>query len=184
MPDHIISVDDLANLVGELRAMARNLLYSESGNHTFTPTALAMTALRRAKLKDQDWAEVRWENRAHFFSSLALAMRNALIDHARRKRAKGRGNIAYFSPDESIFHRLPIEAEECPDRVIVLEEALARLGTQDQRLAEVVQQYYFMGFTIPEMARSFQLSEKTVDRDLQRARVVLRKAVEELTRTS
>ncbi|HEV8543218.1 MAG TPA: hypothetical protein VGR78_12555, partial [Verrucomicrobiae bacterium] len=64
-----IRVDDLRNLLGELRMMARQLLSSERV-HSFTPTALAMTALRRAKLSDQDWSEVRWENRAHFFSAL------------------------------------------------------------------------------------------------------------------
>src|SRR5690349_5216944 len=74
-----IHVDDLKNLVGELRMMARRFLVSE-GTHSFTPTALAMTALRRAKLSEQDWNDVRWENRGHFFASLNTAMRHALID--------------------------------------------------------------------------------------------------------
>src|SRR5689334_5292995 len=95
-----IGVDDLRNLVGELRMMARQLLTCESHKHSFTPTALAMTALRRAKLHDQEWQEVRWKNRAHFFSSLATAMRNALIDYARRRKGKGRDNIIYLPPDE------------------------------------------------------------------------------------
>ncbi len=63
-----ISVADLRDLVGELRMMARHFLSLEKV-HSFTPTALAMTALRRAKLTEQDWSEVRWENRAHFFSA-------------------------------------------------------------------------------------------------------------------
>jgi hypothetical protein len=98
-----ITIDDLRNLVGELRMMARQLLDRESHRHSFTPTALAMTALRRAKLEEQSWQEVRWENRAHFFSALAMAMRHALIDHARRRKARGRDNIVYLPPDELLF---------------------------------------------------------------------------------
>src|SRR5688572_253850 len=137
-----IRVDDLRNLVGELRIMARRFLVSES-THSFTPTALAMTALRRAKLSEQDWSEVRWENRAHFFAALSTAMRHALIDHARRKRSKGRENVFYCSPDEDFFRDLPAQAEERPERFILVDEALARLASEDQRLAECVRQFYF-----------------------------------------
>src|SRR5262249_10407616 len=56
-----ITVKDLQNLIGELRAMARALLYSERKTHSITPTALALSALRRAKLQDQDWNDIRWE---------------------------------------------------------------------------------------------------------------------------
>jgi len=179
-----ISVVGLQNLVGELRVLARRLLATESGAHSFTPTNLAMTALRRAKLKDQDWEEVRWENRAHFFSALSLAMRNALIDHARHRRAKHRDAIIYFPPDESVFSNLAAEADEKPDRIILLEEALARIEGQDRHLAEVLRQYYYAGYSIPEVARFAGVSEKTVDRDLKRARVLLRKLLEELSQVA
>jgi hypothetical protein len=78
-----ISIADLQNLLGESRMFARRLLATESHADSFTPTLLAMTALRRAKLNELDWEDVRWENRAHFFAALSMAMRNALIDHAR-----------------------------------------------------------------------------------------------------
>jgi RNA polymerase sigma factor (TIGR02999 family) len=177
-----ISVEDLQNLLGELRVLARRLLATESRAHSFTPTMLAMTALRRVKLKEQDWKDVRWENRAHFFTALSLAMRNALTDHARRRRAKGRDAIVYFPPDESFFSNLSAEAEEMPERIILLEEALARIEKQDKRLAEVVTQFYYAGYSISEMAHFAGVSEKTVDRDLKRARVLLRKLLEELSR--
>src|SRR4051812_8582665 len=107
-----IGVEELKNLVGELRMMARLLLSTESAMHSFTPTALAMTALRRAKLRDQDWTDVRWENRGHFFNALTTAMRNALFDHARHRKANGRSNLSYFPPDESFFRNLPDEADD------------------------------------------------------------------------
>jgi RNA polymerase sigma factor (sigma-70 family) len=157
------------------------LLATESGAHSFTPTILAMTALRRAKLKEQDWTEVRWENRAHFFSALSLAMRNALIDHARHRKAKGRDAIIYLAPDETVFRNLAAEADEKPDRIILLEEALARIEVQDRHLGDLLRQYYYAGYSIPEMAHFAGVNEKTVDRDLKRARVLLRKLLDELS---
>jgi RNA polymerase sigma factor (TIGR02999 family) len=178
-PTESISIEHLQNLVGELRMIARRLLSTESGAHSFSPTLLAMTALRRAKLKDQDWEEVRWENRAHFFSGLARAMRNALIDHARRRKAKGRDAIVYFPPDENFFSNLPAEAEDKPDQIILLEEALAKIEAEDKRLADVVHQFYYAGYSVSDMARFAGVSEKTVDRDLKKARIILRKMLEE-----
>jgi RNA polymerase sigma factor (sigma-70 family) len=160
--------------------MARQLLATESNPHSISPTALAMTALRRVKLKDQDWNDLRWENHAHFFSSVARAMRNALIDHARRRKACGRDEIIYFSPDEVIFANLSSEAEERPDRIIVLEEALALIERSDKHLVDILDQYYYAGYSIAEMARFSGVSEKTIDRDLKRARTLLKKTVERL----
>jgi RNA polymerase sigma factor (TIGR02999 family) len=178
-PVECIGVDDLSNLFGELRMMARQLLNSESHNHSFTPTALAVTALRRAKLQEQDWRDVRWENRAHFFSALATAMRHALVDHARRRKAKGREKVVYLPPDEILFRDLPLDAEERPERIVLLEEALSKLDSQDGRLSDAVHQFYFVGYTAAEMARFNGVSEKTIDRDLKKARILLRKLMEE-----
>ncbi|MCC6234165.1 MAG: sigma-70 family RNA polymerase sigma factor [Verrucomicrobiales bacterium] len=178
-PESSITLDDLRNLVGELRMVAARLLSCESRPHTYTPTALFMSAIRRVKLKDQDWEGMQWANRAHFFSALSLAMRNALVDHARRRRARGRDQLVYLPPDEGVFLDLPAEAESRPERVLVLEEALDRLEAGDPRLSEVVRQHYYFGYSVPEMARFLGVSEKTVDRDLNKARVLLRKLIAE-----
>jgi RNA polymerase sigma factor (TIGR02999 family) len=182
-PAECIGVDDLRNLLGELRMMARQLLHCESHRHSFTPTALAMTALRRAKLQEQEWQDVRWENRAHFFSALATAMRHALIDHARHRKARGRESLVYLAPDESIFRDLATEAEEQPLRILLLEEALLRLSASDQRLAETIHQFYYLGYTTAEMARINNVSEKTIDRDLKKARTALRLMLEDPAKT-
>jgi RNA polymerase sigma factor (TIGR02999 family) len=179
-----ITLDDLRDLVGELRMVAARLLSCESRHHTYTPTALAMSALRRVKLKDQDWEAMQWANRAHFFAALSLAMRNALVDHARRRRARGREHLVYLPPDEGVFLDLPAEAEARPERILILEEALARLESGDARLSEVVRQYYYFGYSVPEIARFLGVSGKTVDRDLNKARVLLRKIIEETSLSS
>lgn len=180
MASEPVSVAQLQDLVGEIRVLARQLLASESQGHSITPTALAMTALRRVKLKEQDWDNVKWENRAHFFSALALAMRHALVDYARRRKARGRSNIIYCAPDEILLGNLAVGAEEKPERLLMLEEALNLMEATDKRLSDVIQQFYFAGYSIPEMARFAEVSEKTIDRDLKRARTLLRKTVEGL----
>lgn len=179
-PVECITVDDLRNLVGELRMMARQLLKRESHPYSFTPTALAMTALRRAKVEEQSWQEVRWENRDHFFSAIARAMRHALIDHARRRKARGRDNLVYLPPDEILFQNLASEAEDRPERIVALDEALTQLNASNKRLAEVIHQFYFLGYSTEEMARCSGISEKTVDRDLKKARILIRKSMETL----
>jgi RNA polymerase sigma factor (sigma-70 family) len=174
-----IRLEDLQDLIGEIRLMARAFLSSERAC-SFTPTALAMTALRRAKLSEQDWTEVRWENRAHFFSTLGLAMKHALVDHARRRRSSGRQNIIYFPPDEDFFRDLPAEAEHRPERYILVEVALSRLEQADARLAACIRQFYYLGHTTSEIAALAGVSEKTIDRDLKKARTLLRKFLDDI----
>jgi RNA polymerase sigma factor (sigma-70 family) len=111
---------------------------------------------------------------------MATAMRHALIDHARRRRAKGRDSIIYFSPDEIPVDNLPMEAEKRPEQIIILDEALAKIEANDKRLSDVIHQFYFAGYSISEMARFAGVSEKTIDRDLKKARTLLRKNVDEL----
>jgi DNA-directed RNA polymerase specialized sigma24 family protein len=82
-----------------------------------------------------------------------------------------------------LFHDLPLDAEERPERIVVLEEALSQLEAQDKRLAGAVHQFYFVGYTTAEMALFNGVSEKTIDRDLKRARIVLRQFMEEVLKS-
>jgi DNA-directed RNA polymerase specialized sigma24 family protein len=79
-----------------------------------------------------------------------------------------------------VFHDLPTAAEDRPTRIILLEEALARLEAADHRLANTLHQFYFAGYSTAEMAIFAGVSEKTVDRDLKRARILLRKILKGL----
>jgi RNA polymerase sigma factor (TIGR02999 family) len=180
--DKPVNSNDLRDLIGELRLMARRFLVSESEGHSFTPTALAMTALRRAKLTEEDWENVQWENRQHFFACLARAMRHALIDHARKRKSKGRDKLVYLAPDELVSSNLVSGADDRPEQVVLLEEALSQLEQTNERLARVVEQFYYLNYSVKDIARFAGVSEKTVDRDLNRARITLERTIQKLAK--
>lgn len=173
-PETPVGIGGLRDLMGELRGLARHLLLCESGSHSLTPTALALTAIRRAKRTDVDWEDIQWENRRHFFSAISQAMRHALVDYARRRRARGRDRIVYLPPDEDVFLDLPGRAENAPDVLLRVEEALSLMARENPELAELLSQFYFAGYTVGEIARFSGESEKTVDRKLKRARALAR----------
>jgi RNA polymerase sigma factor (sigma-70 family) len=183
-PSEVIAVEDLENLIGELRSMARVLLSSEGEPRSLTPTALAISALRRAKAAELDWEDVRWENRRHFFGVLRLTMGHALVDHARRARARGRDRLVYVAGDEEVITNLAKEAEKRPERIIQLEEAMAILKAQSSEFGEVLELHYYAGFTAQEIAVFCTVAKKTVDRNLKRARIALKRLMESLDEQS
>ena len=118
------SFEDIESLLGELRGAAISLLSMESNAHSVRPTALVHTALRRCKLKGQDWSEVKWKNRKQFFSAMHNSMRKALVDYARRRNAISRPKITFVVPEDIDLHNLTGTAENHPEQIIALEESL------------------------------------------------------------
>lgn len=166
--------ENLGGFITELRAVACHFLKAESRNPTLTPTALVNTALRRAKPAEMDWKDVTWENRAQFFCHLTSHMRRALVDRARHHKARGRDRVEYLPPDDPQLLNLAWSAEEHPEQYLILEEAREAMTTTDPELAEVLDLFYYLKVSIRDIARIRQCCEKTVDRDLRRARVQLR----------
>src|SRR5690606_13439215 len=116
-------------------------------------------------------------DRTHFFRVAAKAMRQVLVDYARRCRAEKRGGSGRPLPlDEARL--LPAERTA---EVVALDEALVRLATLDPRQGEVVELRYFVGLTIPETADVLGLSPATVKREWTAARAWLHR---EMTRAA
>ena len=159
-------VDAILPLVYEkLRAMAHRQMQRERAGHTLHTTALVHEAYLNL-IKNE---ELDWQNRAHFFSMAAIAMRRLLIDHARRRLAEKRGGgqiVATF--DEANVVR-EVRAEELVD----LDEALSRLEALDPRQASVVTYKFFGGLTHKEIAEVLGVSIHTVHRDWRIARLWL-----------
>jgi RNA polymerase sigma factor (TIGR02999 family) len=108
-------------------------------------------------------------SRAHFFSLAARAMRQILVDQARRRLADKRGGREVHT-DLDLAHAAPDQRAE---ELLVVDDALARLARHDARAAQVVEWHFFGGFTFAEIAAELDLSERTVRSDWALARAVL-----------
>ncbi len=152
---------------GELRKMARGLMGSENPNQTLQPTAL----VHEAYLRLLGGRQQSWQNRGHFYSVAATAMRNILIDEARRKASLKRGGdrirVSFAEAEGAI--------EPTSHQLLALDEALDRLEKRDPPMAKVVHLRYFAGLTVEETAKALGVSSITVKRRWRRARAWLAK---------
>ncbi len=116
---------------------------------------------------------VRWKDRSHFLALAATAMRRVLVDYARRFRAAKRGGGGRAEPLSEEAGALP-EALELPaeraEQMLVLDQALSRLASQDERLGRVVEMRFFGGMTVEETAQALDLAPSTVKLDWQKAK--------------
>jgi RNA polymerase sigma factor (TIGR02999 family) len=152
----------------ELRQVARRALRRERPDHTLRPTELVHEAFLKLT-----GAEGGWQNRAHFLGVAARAMRQILVDHARRRLAgkRGGGMVATTLEDIGAEKGLP------PEEILALDSALERLELQDPRLRALVEYRFFGGLSDKEIAELLQVSERTVNRDWAKARAWLHKEV-------
>jgi len=145
----------------ELRKLAAQKLVHEPGGQTLQATALVHEAYMRIVGDDAAaLTEKGWDNRGHFFSAAAEAMRRILVENARRKsRLKYGGDF-----DRQAFDDIEIVAPEPQEDLIALDEALDRLAQVDRAAAELVQLRYFAGMTLPDAARTMKISPRSADR--------------------
>jgi RNA polymerase sigma factor (TIGR02999 family) len=148
----------------ELRRLAAGHLRRERAGHTLQPTALvAEVYLRLVGEGHKDWS-----GRVDFYAAAARHMRQILVDHARRRRARKRGGGARaVTLDDGA---LPIER---PGDLVALDDALEALSRFDERKARTVELHYFGGLTHEEAAAVLGVHVNTVARDLRLARAWL-----------
>lgn len=160
-------------LYGELRRIARAQRHKHRGHETLSTTALVHeTFLRLSGPAPHDW-----QDRVHFFRVAARAMRNVLVDDARRRSAAKRGGGAVPIPVEEA-EALDALPELKSDEVLSVHEALDRLEAIDERQARVVELRYFVGLEVQETAEVLGISPATVKRDWTLARAWLQRELE------
>ena len=149
----------------ELKRQASILMNGERSNHTLQPTALVHEAFVR--LSEQSGFD--WQNRHHFYGISCRLMRQILVDHARIHAAKKRGSTpVHFSLED-----VQIPVEERASSILALDEALEHLAEFDERQAKIVEMKFFGGMTTDEIGVHLEISERTVRREWQSARLWL-----------
>jgi len=148
----------------ELRAIAGRWFRGGGRDSTLQPTAL----VHEAYIHLIDETQAGWQSRSHFFGVAASAMRQILIQHARRRSAKKRG---------SDWSRVTLSAAAIEEQGLLdlldLDDALHALERVHQRQAKVVELRFFGDLTVEETAQVLGVSERTVKADYRMARAFL-----------
>lgn len=159
------ALDALFNVTyEELRRLAATVRRGDPSS-TLSPTAL----VNEAWLKLRESPHVARTSRVHFKRIAARAMRQVLIEAARRRRADKRGGgAAMITLDDSMG-----ESEACADDILALDEALQDLARIQPRQAMLVESRFFGGLDVAETAELLEVSESTVLRDWRAAKAWL-----------
>jgi RNA polymerase sigma factor (TIGR02999 family) len=155
----------LPAVYAELRRLAAALTTGLPPGQTLQATALVHEAYLKM-VRDHDPG---WENKRHFFGAAAQAMREILIDQARRKASLkhgGHGQRVELADGLALI-------EPPADDVLALDEAIQGLQAKEPRLAEIVMLRYYTGLSVEETAAVVGRSESTVKREWRQARAWL-----------
>lgn len=146
-----------------LRRYAHRIMPGQNG-HTLQPTALIGEAWLR--LTESSETPAQFEDRRHFFATVARTMRWVVVDRERARRTLRRE-----APGERVeLDGVQAEFQDRAEDLLALDDALEELGRTYPELEEVVELRFFLGCTIGETAEVLDVSPKTVDRRFAEAR--------------
>jgi RNA polymerase sigma factor (TIGR02999 family) len=161
-----LAFDELVPIVYDaLRQVAHDRRRGERSDTSMTTTAI----VHEAYLKLAELRQARFHDRAHFLAMTCRVMRRLLVDHARARKAAKRGDDAVVLELDDVLCVSDDDASAVTD----LHEALERFEQIDPRASRVVEQRYFVGFTLEETAAALGISLATAKRDLRFARAWL-----------
>ena len=159
----MVDRDLYAVVYDELKRIAHHHLH-DAGSETLSTTDLVHEAYLKLS-----HSPGQWDNRAHFFGAASRAMRQVLVDFARKRQADKRGGGRDIVTLQSSDAALDLELDE----MLALDSALDRLNEVDQRLRQVVELKFFGGLSATEIADMLGVNTRTIDRDWVKARLFL-----------
>ena len=182
---HLLAMDELSSLIHraqagdeaarerlfavayeDLRSQARAQLRNGGRNTLLDTTVL----LHESFLRFQRAGKLAGTERGHFFAYAARVMRSVIVDFARQRQAERRGGDAvHLTLDAQLADNL--KAGE--DEVLQINDAIEALQSEDPRLVQVVEMRYFAGMTEQEIAEVLGVTDRTVRRDWEKARLLL-----------
>ena len=161
------AIDALFELLyDDLRRIAHSRL-AASGHQTLLNTsALVHEAYLRFRQADR----LALNDREHFLAYAATTLRSVVVDFMRKRNAERRGgNLVHVTLDTDVADQLVASDDE----ILEVHEALEQLALVDPRLVRVVEMRYFAGLTEDEIAAALDVTDRTVRRDWEKARVLL-----------
>jgi RNA polymerase sigma factor (TIGR02999 family) len=154
-------------LYGELSRLAQRELALRQGPHV---TIGVRSLLHEAFLVIHERTEATFLDRGRFMAYAARVMRGLIIDHARNRRAQKRGGQFHIT---SLDVDVDVAVSTDGDELGAISDALDELAELDPTLAEIVDLKFFGGFSLSEIAAMRQVSERTIQRGWEKARLYL-----------
>jgi RNA polymerase sigma factor (TIGR02999 family) len=150
----------------ELHRLARSRLRGGGRNTVLDTTCL----VHEAYLRFVSAGELHAEDRRAFFAYASQVMRSVIVNCARERIAQKRGGD--WQP-LTLSTQLAVDVPDDQETILKVHEALQTLERADPRLAEVAQMRYFSGYSEQEIAEALDVTERTVRRDWEKARLIL-----------
>ncbi|MCR9160715.1 MAG: ECF-type sigma factor [Nannocystaceae bacterium] len=155
---------------GELRALAGRYFARFPEGHTLQPTALVAEAFLKLEAGGHNAKEDQ-----HFLALAATAMRQILVDHARRRGSEKRGGALRRVTVENVHAML--DDGNHPIDVLLLDQLLTELAEVNADQAKIVELRFFAGQTVPEVASGLGMSVRSVERHWRFARAWLQRRI-------
>lgn len=154
------------DLYAELRSLARAQLRRDGGMRPLQTTTL----VHESYVKLREDGRVSPEDERHFLAYASHVMRSVVVDHARRQVSAKRGSGQVPAPlDTNAIESVTATDEQ----VLKVHEAVQDLAAVEPRLAQIVEMKYFAGLKEEEIALALDLGVRTVQRDWEKARLML-----------
>jgi RNA polymerase sigma factor (TIGR02999 family) len=161
-----------ATLYSQLRQMAQSALRRSGPRLTLSPTTLLHEAYVDISARDS----LLFPDRAHFMAYASRAMRGLIVDYIREGKAQKRGSAFELTSLPAEFEHAEADADRAT--LTRISDALDELSGLDPALAELVDLKFFCGFSLGEIATMRCLSERTVQRDWEKARLLLYRSMQ------
>lgn len=161
------AVDELFTLLyDDLRRIAHARIVA-SGRPTLLDTS---SLVHEAYLRLQQQGKLALHDRQHFLAYAATTLRSIVVDYVRSRNAQRRGgDLVHVTLNTEVAQLLG----DSDDEILNVHEALTALAEVDTRLVQVVEMRYFAGLTETEIAKALNITDRTVRRDWERARLLL-----------
>lgn len=170
------ALDDTAlqgMLYQELKIIARSKLRNHNRVTGLNTTSLVHDAFIKLNQSEQENETQVWEGRKHFYATAALVMRQILVDQARKRLAAKRGEGRKAADIDEVDRKITHECEE----LVTINDALDDMQKIDMGLAELTHLKFFVGMTSQETAELLNCSKKTIDREWNKAKALLKRLV-------